>query len=131
MKLAITCLALGICSAVVFHTVTYAQTTGQIASGNAKSCAAVCQQTAEYCNTKKGKYGQESLMNTIKDCITTCKSVSELLGRGSGLAIKAVPVCVEACNECAKACDQFKADKQLTECANECRKTASNMEKIK
>jgi hypothetical protein len=47
------------------------------------------------------------------------------------LSGKESEVCVQACNEAAKACDQFKGDLQLTECANECRKTASNLQKVK
>lgn len=109
----------------------FAQTTGEIAKGNARSCAQVCQQTVDYCNHKRGKLSDLSLLNSIKDCITSCKSVDELLSRSSTLSPKSAKVCIDACNECAKACDQVKDDKQLTKCANECRKTASNMQKLK
>lgn len=131
MKRAITSLAIFLCASTAGILSADAQTTGQIAKGNAKSCAETCQKTVDYCNDKKGKFGSDSLMNALKDCITACKSADELLSRSSTLSPKSASVCVDACNEAAKACDQFKGDLQLTDCANECRKTASNMTKVK
>lgn len=133
MKRSISCLAVLLCagSLGLWGINAEAQTTGEIAKGNAKSCAMTCQKTVDYCNARKGKFSQASVLNTMKDCITTCKTADELLSRSSNLSPKAAAICVEACDECAKACDQYHGDAQLTECANECRKTASNMQKVK
>jgi hypothetical protein len=108
----------------------FAQTTPEIAKGNCKAVSASCEKTVEYCNEKKGKLGSASTINAMKDAIDACKATSQFLERGSSLAPKSAEIAVSACNECAKVCDQFKDDTQLTSCANECRKAASNLQKI-
>ena len=109
----------------------FAQTTAEIAGGNCKSCADACQKTLDYCNTKKGKYGEASVTNALKDCITACKATSDFLNRGSAyLDQKAAALTVDACNNCAKSCDKFNTDNQMAACANECRKAVGNLGKI-
>jgi hypothetical protein len=109
----------------------YAQTTGEIAKGNCTSCAASCQKTLDYCNSKKGKYSEASVMNSLKDCITSCKMTADFLNRGSvGLEAKACDLTVQACNECAKSMDKFNKDDAMQACANECRKCVGNCQKL-
>ncbi|HEY9678943.1 MAG TPA: hypothetical protein V6C76_13120 [Drouetiella sp.] len=109
----------------------YAQTTGEIAKGNCTNCASVCQKTLDYCNTKKGKYGEASVTNSLKDCITACKMTADFLNRGSvGMQPKACDLTVQACNECAKTMDKFTSDNAMQACANECRKCVGNCQKL-
>ncbi len=109
----------------------FAQTTNEIAKGNCKACADVCQQTVNYCASMKGKFAEPAIVNVIKDCFTACRTTGDYLTRGSALDVKSAATCIQACNECAKTCDQFAGDQQMVTCANECRKTVSNLEKVK
>jgi hypothetical protein len=114
-----------------FQQSAYGQTTGEIAKGNCTSCAASCQKTLDYCNTKKGKYGEASVTNSLKDCINACKMTADFLNRGSvGLQPKACDLTVQACNECAKSMDKFNTDNAMQACANECRKCVGNCQKL-
>jgi hypothetical protein len=108
-----------------------AQTTGEIAKGNCKSCAEVCEKTLGYCTKKGGKYSEASVTNSLKDCITACKMTADFLNRGSVLLEpKACDLTVEACNECAKSMDKFNKDNEMGSCANECRKCVGNCQKL-
>jgi hypothetical protein len=108
-----------------------AQTTSEIAKSNCKAASAACQKAVDHCNEKKGNMGQASTTNALKDCIDACKATSQFLERGSRLVPKSAAMTVDACNEAAKICDQFKDDKDMISCANECRKAASNLTKVK
>lgn len=109
----------------------YAQTTAEIARGNCKSCAETCQKTLDYCTQKGGKYAEASVTNALKDCITACKSTDDFLNRGSAyLQTKAAGLAVDAATNCAKSCDKFNTDNKMLACANECRKTIGNCQKI-
>ncbi|MBP7861230.1 hypothetical protein KA183_06075 [bacterium] len=107
------------------------QTTSEIAKGNTKHCADVCQKTLDYCVKKGGKHAEASVTNSLKDCIQACKSAFDFLNRGSaGLQGKSCALAVQACNECAKTMDAFSGDNTMLACANECRKTVGNCEKL-
>ncbi|MDX2107788.1 MAG: hypothetical protein SFY67_15405 [Candidatus Melainabacteria bacterium] len=84
------------------------QTTPEIAKGNTKHCADVCQKTLDYCVKKGGKHAEASVTNSLKDCIAACKSSFDFLNRGSaGMQAKSCALAVQACNECAKTMDAF------------------------
>jgi len=107
-----------------------AQTTGEIAKGNCKSCAENCQKTLDYCNDKKGNLGEASVTNSLKDCVSACKMAADFLNRGTSLQNEAASLAVHACNNAAKTCDKFKEDNAMISCANECRKTIGNCSKL-
>lgn len=107
-----------------------AQTTPQITKGNCDSCAVFCEKTLNYCTQKRGKHGEATTTNALKDCITACKMTSEFIGRGSAFQKQSANLCIEACNNCMKACDSFISDNNMKACANECRKTSGNCKKI-
>ena len=108
----------------------FAQTTEQISLGNARACTTRCEKTLKYCTDKKGRYGEASITNVLKDCITACKTASEFSARGSAYAKESFAIASKACIECAKSCESFKDDDKMLATANECRKTAGNMNKV-
>jgi len=133
MKQLIKMLSFVICTlAITFgQQAAFGQTTAEIARGNCKACADVCQKTLDYCTTKGGKYAEASVTNALKDCITACKQTDDLLNRGSAyLENKSCTLTVDAANNCAKSCDKFNGDNQMAACANECRKCVGNCQKI-
>ena len=107
-----------------------AQTTGEIAAGNCSNMGKVSQNTLNYVNQKKGKLGEATVTNALKDCITACDAAENYMRRDSHLKDEAAGLCIQACNALAKSCDRFPNDKQMTKCANEARKTASNVQKV-
>jgi len=107
-----------------------AQTTEQIATGNAKVCAQVCGETLSYCTEQRGRLGEQSVTDALKDCISACKMAQDFIARGSMLQPKVAAIAVEACDRTAKTCEAFKGDKVMNSTANECRKTSGNLSKI-
>ncbi len=127
-----TIIALAACSMLSAGTTytAFAQTTEQISLGNARVCAQRCEKTLKYCTDKKGRYGEQSITRVLKDCITACKTASEFSARGSQYSKEAFATAAKACIECAKTCESFKDDDKMLATANECRKTAGNMQKV-
>lgn len=132
LKKSIIVLSMAACSLVStgFALSASAQTTEQISLGNARACAARGEKTLKYCTDKKGRYGEQAITNVIKDCITACKTASEYTARGSQYSKEAFSTAAKACIECAKTCESFKDDDKMLAMANECRKTAGNMQKV-
>ncbi|MBY0357538.1 MAG: four-helix bundle copper-binding protein [Candidatus Obscuribacterales bacterium] len=108
----------------------FAQTTEQITKGNCSACADMCQKTLNYCVQKKGRHGEQTVTNALKDCITACKTAGEFLSRGSRFEAKASAMCIEACTLCVQSCQAFSDDNNMKACAEECRKCAANCQKI-
>ncbi len=125
-------MSIAACSLITtgFNSSALAQTTEQISLGNARACTTRCEATLNYCTGKKGRYGEASITNVLKDCITACKTASEFSARGSQYAKEAFATASKACIECAKTCESFKDDDKMLATANECRKTAGNMQKV-
>lgn len=108
-----------------------AQTTGQIVKNNCDACANFCAKTLNYCVSKRGAYGKDTVTTPIKDAISCCKSSSELLSRSSALQNKSIAMTIDALNECVKVCEGFPNDNNMKACADECRKCGSNLAKVK
>lgn len=117
-------------SGCVNSMVAFAQTTDQITLDNCRQCAKVCTTTLQYCTEKKGRYGQATVTNALKDAISACKSAEDFIARGSKLQSKLASICAEACTVCAKSCESFKTDATMRSCADECRKCSGNCNKI-
>lgn len=119
-------IALGISGQIAF-----AQTTAQIVKNNCDECANFCAKTLNYCVSKRGEYGKATVTTAIKDAISSCKASAEMLSRGSSLQNKSLDVTHAALQECIKVCEGFPKDNNMKACADECRKTQSNLEKVK
>jgi len=132
MKRAVNALASLLCAAAlsIWGATVLAQTTEQIAKGNAKVCASVCQDTLSYCTQNRGRLGEQTVTDALKDCVSACKMAQDFMARGSKLDSKVAAIAVEACTNAAKTCESFKDDKTMNATANECRKTAGNLSKI-
>ena len=123
-------LLLSIITISLFEPGALAQTTQQIAKGNAHHCAQMCADTVKYCTKKAGKYGEATVTSTLQECIASCNAASDSIARGSSYQKKFATIAIEASTACAQTCESFKGDKTMESCANECRKTASNLQKV-
>lgn len=87
------------------------------------SCATECNKCAEACEKAlahlQEKGASEATVNTLKDCITLCKTSADLKNRGSALSAKLASACAEACKKCAKVCADQK-DEALKDCIDQC-----------
>lgn len=86
-----------------------------------KTCAAECEKTLAYCLKQGGKHKEGKHIQSLKDCIATCKISHDFMSRGSDLSSQTCAVCAQACKRCADTCATF-SDKAMQECAAECRK---------
>lgn len=95
-----------------------------------RSCQTVCEKTLAYCKKKGGKHTEAKHLDTLKDCITACKTSADFLSRKSANHMKSCAFCAEICRACAASCEAFGDDKQMKDCAAECRKCAESCEKM-
>ena len=95
-----------------------------------RKCQKVCEDTLAYCEKKGGKHSEVKHLNTLKDCITACKTSADFLSRKSERHTKSCAFCAEICKACATSCEAFGDDKQMKDCAAECRRCASSCDKM-
>jgi hypothetical protein len=95
-----------------------------------RNCQKICEKTLAYCQKKGGKHAEAKHINTLKDCITACKTSADFLNRKSERHAKSCAFCAEICRACAVSCETFKGDKQMQDCAAECRRCAESCDKM-
>ncbi len=92
-------------------------------AGAHATCASECNKCAERCEKAltrlEEKGASAATINTIKDCITLCKTSADLKSRGSSLSPKLASACAEACKKCATVCTEAK-DEALKDCIDQC-----------
>src|SRR5262249_24662272 len=77
------------------------------------SCIKKCQAAVTHLEKTKG---DAKLIQTLKDCIATCKKHNQKKATGKE--------CSDVCDACAKACEQAKDD-ALKGCIEECKSCSS------
>lgn len=93
-------------------------------------CAALCQQTIEYCELSDGKLGQPLPLLLIEDCMEICDLNARFLKRGSRFHKQLAGLCADIAEKCAKTCESFQDDKQMLECARVCRECEMSCRKM-
>lgn len=92
-------------------------------AGAQATCATECVKCAERCEKAlahlEAKGASAATLNTLKDCITLCKTSADLKSRGSELSSKISAACAEACKKCATVCADTK-DEALKDCVEQC-----------
>lgn len=92
-------------------------------AGAHATCATECNKCAETCEKAlahlEAKGASAATLNTLKDCITLCKTSADLKSRGSALSSKLASTCAEACKRCATVCADTK-DEALKDCVEQC-----------
>ncbi len=84
---------------------------------------ATCVAKCEACTLECARQGDTTLADCISlcaDCSTLCQACMTLLARGSQFSNALCIVCADACDACAKECE----NKGMTECAEACRAAA-------
>lgn len=92
-------------------------------AGAHATCATECTKCAQQCEKAlahlEAKGASAATINTLKDCITLCKTSADLKSRGSELSSKLASACAEACKKCATVCAETK-DEALKDCVEQC-----------
>lgn len=87
-------------------------------------CQRACDSCSEHCLklvTEGNKQHQQTLQ-TCLDCAEICAAADRIVSRSGPFSDTICRACAEACNRCAKACEQFSDDEHMSQCAEECRK---------
>jgi hypothetical protein len=95
----------------------------------AKACADCqlqCDSCFDHCRKflAEGKKEHAKTAQTCADCGECCKLAATLTARSSPFSAPACECCAKCCDECAAACEVFKDDKHMAECAKSCRDCA-------
>jgi hypothetical protein len=89
-------------------------------------CQLMCDSCFAHCSALlvAGKKEHAETMQTCVDCAECCKLAATLSARQSPFAINACECCAKCCDDCATACEKFKDDKHMADCAKSCRDCA-------
>jgi hypothetical protein len=97
------------------------------------SCAKACSDCQIQCDmcfhhcaglVAEGKKDHAKTMHNCVDCAECCKLAATLTARHSPFSVAACECCAKCCDECAVACEKFKDDKHMADCAKSCRDCA-------
>lgn len=89
----------------------------------ALECYSICTETVTHCLERGGVYAAKPLIQLLIDCSEICQTAAGFLLRGSSLQQLLNTVCAEACERCARSCEQFDDD-LLQQCAEVCLRCA-------
>lgn len=95
----------------------------------AKTCADCqisCDMCFHHCSEllAKGSKEHASTMHLCVDCAECCSTAARLVARSSPLAAAACECCAKCSDQCAAACEKFKDDRHMADCAKACRDCA-------
>ena len=117
-------------SLLSFSLPSFAATTEEIARGNCTTCSTACDDTIKYCGKFKDNRSNPTVINSLRDASIACRMTAAFLEHGSAFSKKSATLCLEALNQCTKSCESFTTDNNLKACADECRKTTGNLNKV-
>ena len=87
-------------------------------------CHSMCLQTAmSDCLERGGRHVEQHHFRLMLNCAELCQTSANFMLSGSPLHGRVRAVCAEACEECAKSCEQVG---DMRECAEECRRCAKS-----
>jgi len=97
----------------------------------AKACAdcqVECDACHKHCMTllRDGKTQHAKTAQTCVDCADFCKLAASLSARQSPYANNACESCAKVCDDCGAACAKFPDDKHMAACAKACRDCAKS-----
>lgn len=96
-----------------------------------EACAAACADCQRSCDScaahclsmvADGHKDHRQTLQTCLDCADICAAADRIVSRSGPFSDAICRACAEACDRCAKACEQFPDDEHMAKCAKECRK---------
>jgi hypothetical protein len=84
-------------------------------------CERVCFETASHCLTQGGVLADVRGIQLLRNCGRICRTTSVSWSVGSRLYSEVLQACERMCEQAARLCDGLGGDRQLRECAEECR----------
>ncbi|MAF59920.1 MULTISPECIES: four-helix bundle copper-binding protein [Sphingomonadales] len=85
---------------------------------------AMCLETANYVASSSRSPASAPLLTLLSDCAEICQATANSMLRRSALHTILCRACADACDQCARECEQRRDDPQLTHCAEACRRCA-------
>lgn len=86
-------------------------------------CEKTCEKTLAYFQKKGGKYAEAKNIQTLKDCISLCRTSAEFQARNSANTSKVEGLCHDICLQCAQMCKDMN-DPKLADCIKSCEECA-------
>lgn len=94
---------------------------------NCLSCYSICEETKAHCIKLGGRHVEPEHLATLADCARLCEISANFMLRQSELYGEICRICADACDRCAKSCEQVdRNDELMQRCADECRKCAES-----
>ena len=86
-------------------------------------CHAACEETQAHCIMMGGRHTEPQHLNTLADCAKICETSASFLLRMSDLHPQVCRVCAEACDRCARSCEETdRNDETMRHCIEACRR---------
>jgi len=89
---------------------------------NCLECHRVCLETLSYCWEQGGRHVERRHLLLLEDCAQLCQTSADFMSRGSDIHPQLCGICADACERCARSCEQFGGDAQMKACADICRR---------
>jgi len=93
-------------------------------------CAAICQHCASSCTKEEDVKMMADCIQLDMECETLCIATAKLLSLGSRHGAALAAICADACDACAKECEQHD-NKHCRECAAICKECAAACRRLK
>ncbi|AGY57797.1 four-helix bundle copper-binding protein [Gloeobacter kilaueensis] len=90
----------------------------------------MCLATAMHRIELGGEAADLAQVRLLLDCAELCQTHANLMSRQSEFHVRVSPLCAEACNRAATACEMLKDDPQAQACAKACRLASESCEKM-
>jgi hypothetical protein len=98
-------------------------------AGMTKSCCDTCGDCAVACNkafhhcveqASNGKPRHGKMAQTVADCAAFCALSATMISRKSLMMVLSCQACADACRRCARECEIFDTDLDMTICKDAC-----------
>lgn len=84
-------------------------------------CSNTCVRTLQHCLREGGQHAERKHITLMLDCAQMSRTSADFMLRGSGLHGMTCALCAEICDQCAISCSAIDGDRQMYECAQQCR----------
>lgn len=92
-------------------------------------CAEACDYCADACLDEEDVADLVDCIRLNRDCADLCRLVATLLARGSSFTPSIVRACADACDACARECDEHPLE-HCRACAEACRDCADEFRRM-
>jgi hypothetical protein len=90
------------------------------------NCHRICVETMQHCLKKGGRHAAADHIREMADCAQMCATSADFMLRGSDMHATTCGACAEACEHCARSCQQVNDDAAMQKCIDACQRCAAS-----